>query len=118
MALTPRTFLSVVHLSAKNTPEAPQSTSTNDLLSLGPHWPCNLLLNVIVTSSKLSNHLTVYIRSPTLQVEMTQTHKNISPFHLVNILSALLTPIVTTVHLKYQTTGRRAITSKEGPEPG
>jgi hypothetical protein len=37
------------------------------------------------------------------------------PLHLVNFLSALLTPIVTTVHLQYQTAGRRAITTKEGP---
>ncbi len=27
-------------------------------------------------------------------------------------------PFVTPVHLQYQTAGRRAITSKEGPEPG
>jgi hypothetical protein len=27
-------------------------------------------------------------------------------------------PIVTNVHIQYQTAGRRAITSEEGPEPG
>jgi hypothetical protein len=27
-------------------------------------------------------------------------------------------PIVTTIHLQYQTARRKAITSKEGPEPG
>jgi hypothetical protein len=27
-------------------------------------------------------------------------------------------PIITFVHLQYQTAGRRTITSEEGPEPG
>jgi hypothetical protein len=42
---------------------------------------------------------------------------NISPFHIANLSSALLIPIATTVHLKYQSASRRVITSKEGPEP-
>jgi hypothetical protein len=31
---------------------------------------------------------------------------------------ALCSPLVTHVHLQYQTTGRRAITSMDGPKPG
>jgi hypothetical protein len=34
----------------------------------------------------------------------------------VNFSSTLLNPIVTIVHLQYQTAGRRSITSKEGPK--
>jgi hypothetical protein len=36
----------------------------------------------------------------------------------MNFSSSLLTPFVTPVHLEYQTTGHKAITSEEGPEPG
>jgi hypothetical protein len=38
-----------------------------NLLNLGPHWPCNLLPNVKLTSPWLSDYCTGYKRPPTLQ---------------------------------------------------
>jgi hypothetical protein len=67
---------------------------------------------VKVITSKLSESLRVYKSPPTLQVGGTN-HFPLSP-HELHELSAH--PTVTTFHLQYQTTERRAITSKEGPE--
>jgi hypothetical protein len=47
--------------------------------------------------------------------QKTQEH---FPISLNELLELFAHPIVTTVHLHYQTVGRRAITSEEGPEPG
>jgi hypothetical protein len=51
---------------------------------------------------------------PTLQARGT-TSFPLSPRELLEYFAH---PIVTYVHLQYQTTGRRAITSEEGHEPG
>jgi hypothetical protein len=40
------------------------------------------------------------------------------PLLLHELLKLSIHSIVTTIHLQYQTTGRRATTSMEGPEPG
>jgi hypothetical protein len=56
----------------------------------------------------------VYKRPHTLQAGGTRSFPP-SPRELLE-LSAY--PIVTSVHLQYQTDGRRAITSEEGPKPG
>jgi hypothetical protein len=120
-APTPRTFSSVVHLSAKNSLEPMRTLwkSPTDLYeptfsSLGPTGHVNLLLGVKVISSKLSDHLVIYKRSPTLQVGGTRSFPP-SPRELLELSTH---PIVTSIHHQYQTAGRRAITSKEGPEPG
>jgi hypothetical protein len=52
------------------------------------------------------------------QYRSSRRHKNNSSLHLANFSSALLTPIVTTVHLQYQSAGHRFITTKEGSELG
>jgi hypothetical protein len=56
----------------------------------------------------------VYKRSPILQAGGTRSLSP-SPCELLELSAH---PIVTSVHLQYQTTECRAITSKEGPEPG
>jgi hypothetical protein len=52
----------------------------------------------------------VYKRAPTLRAGGTVEQQEHFPLHLANFSSALLIPIVTTVHLQYQTAGCRAIT--------
>jgi hypothetical protein len=56
----------------------------------------------------------VYKRPPTLQAGGTRSFPP-SPRELLELSAH---PIVTSIHLQYQTTEHRAITSKEGPEPG
>jgi hypothetical protein len=68
-----------------------------NLFGLGPHWPCNLLSNVKVTSSQLSDRCVVYERPPTLQVGGYEIHFLL---HLVNFLSSLLTPTSSGLILK------------------
>jgi hypothetical protein len=93
--------------------EAPTDLYELTISSLGPTG-VNLLLDVKVISSYLSDRLPVYKKPPTLQAGDTRS------FHpsLHELLELSAHPIVTTVHLQYQNAGRRAITSKEGPEPG
>jgi hypothetical protein len=55
----------------------------------------------------------VYKRPPTLQAEGTGSFLP-SPCELLELSTH---PIVTYVHLQYQTVGRRTISSKEGFEP-
>jgi hypothetical protein len=82
--------------------------------SLGPTAHVNLLLDVKIISPQLFDRLPVYKRLPTLQTGGTISF---SP-SLNELLKLSAHPIVTVVHLQYQTVGRRAITSKKGPEPG
>jgi hypothetical protein len=56
----------------------------------------------------------VYKRPPTLQAGGTSSISPVSPREL---LEPSAHPIVTHVHLQFQTIGRRAITIEEGPEP-
>jgi hypothetical protein len=56
----------------------------------------------------------VYKRRPTLQAGGARSFLP-SPHELIELSSH---PIVTYVHLQYQTAGRRAITSEEEPELG
>jgi hypothetical protein len=55
----------------------------------------------------------MYKRSPTLQATV-RDHFSLSPHEFFELSTH---PIITTVHLEYQTTERRAINSKEGFEP-
>jgi hypothetical protein len=48
-------------------------------------------------------------------MQEVRDHFPLSPRELLELPAHT---IVTTVHLQYQTAGRRAITSKEGPELG
>jgi hypothetical protein len=50
-----------------------------------------------------------------LQARSTRSIFPVSPRKLLELSAH---PFVTPVHLQYQTTGRRAITSEEGPKPG
>jgi hypothetical protein len=56
----------------------------------------------------------VYKRPPTLQAGSTKLFSP-SPRELLELSAH---PIVTSIHLQYQSAERRAITSKEGSEPG
>jgi hypothetical protein len=56
----------------------------------------------------------VYKRPPTLQAGSTELFSP-SPREFLELS---VQPIVTSIHLQYQSAGRRAITSKEGSEPG
>jgi hypothetical protein len=56
----------------------------------------------------------VHKRSSTLQVGGTRSFPP-SPYELLKLSAH---PIITFVHLQYQTTADRATTFKEGPEPG
>jgi hypothetical protein len=94
--------------------EAPTDPYKPTVSCLGPTGHVNLLLDEKVISSYLSDRLPIY-KSP---LPFRQGIRDHSPLHFVNFLSSLLTPIVTIVHLQYETTGRRAITSKEGAKPG
>jgi hypothetical protein len=82
--------------------------------SLGPTSHVNLLLDVKVIGSKLFDRLPVYKRPPTLQVGGT---RSFAP-SLRKLLEVSTHPIITIVHIQYQITGRRAITSNAGPEIG
>jgi hypothetical protein len=55
----------------------------------------------------------MYKRSPTLQAAV-RDHFPLSPHEFFELSTH---PIITTVHLEYQTTECRAITSKEDLEP-
>jgi hypothetical protein len=55
---------------------------------------------------------------PTLQAGGTTTTQEHFPLSLSKLLEHFAHPIVTIVHLQYQTTGHRVVTSEEGPELG
>jgi hypothetical protein len=98
----------VAHPQSWGTPWMPQPT----ISCLGPTGHVNLLLNVKVISLYLSYRLPIYKSPPALQVRGTRSF----PPSLRELLELSTHPIVTTVHLQYQTTARRDITSKEGSE--
>jgi hypothetical protein len=54
-----------------------------------------------------------YKSPPTLQAGGMRSF----PPSLRELLELSAHPIVTTIHIQYQTAGRSVITSKEGPEP-
>jgi hypothetical protein len=95
--------------------EAPTDLYELTFSSLGPTGHVNLLQNIKVASLELSDRCTVYKRPPTLQAGGTMRS---FPPSLRELLKLFAHSIVTTVHLQYQTAGRRAITSKEAPEQG
>jgi hypothetical protein len=80
----------------------------------GPTSHVNLPLVVKVISSYLSDHLPFYKRPLSFRPGV-RDHFPLSPCELLELSTH---PIMTTVHLQYQTTRPRAITSKEGPKPG
>jgi hypothetical protein len=58
--------------------------------------------------------MTIYKRPPTLPTGGTRSF----PSSQRELLELSVHPIVTSIHLQYQTAGCRAITSEERPEPG
>jgi hypothetical protein len=81
---------------------------------LGHTSHVNILLDVKELVHSYPIAVTVHKRPPTLQAGGTKSFPP-SPRELLKLSSH---PIVTSVHLQYQTTRRRAITSEEGLEPG
>jgi hypothetical protein len=92
----------------ENTIKAPNRPLQTDLLDQGATG------HVKVVSSLLSSHCMAYKRPSSLEIGRTRSF----PPSLRELLEVSAHPIVSTIHLQYQTAGRRAITSKEGPEPG
>jgi hypothetical protein len=72
--------------------DAPTDLYKLTISSLDPTGHVNLLMNVKIISSLLSNRLTVYKKAPYLYPS-GRRYEIITPFHDMNFSSSLLTPL-------------------------